>query len=232
MKKLFTIIMLLLTTMATAQTVRLDTIQAIPQTYIDVPVWVDFSDVKVGSLTLFVNYNIDTGTGDGSLYVLRFEEFKNVAPTMPSLHAMKVEGYDMIMITWVDLGNMSTSSLNGKLMDLVFFYAGGETDLIWNLTYSCLGDEGANYIQNVTYVNGYVSELDVTGVGVREMNKGVKMWMSNNCLNFNNVYEIIMYDVTGRIVLKETGNVMDVSHIKTGMYFVNVNGQVEKVIKY
>ena len=206
-----------------AQVVKLDSIQAIPNTYVDIPVWVDFSEHDVGSLTLFVNY--DTS-------VLEFEEFANVAETMPSLHAMKIEGYNMVMITWVDLGAMSTSSHKGKLMDLVFHYKGGETVLEWNKVYSCLGDAGANYIQGIQFVDGRISELDVTSV-IEPENRPL-FWPNpaTNTLYLDRAQDIEIFDMIGRMVLKDKGNIIDISDLKEGMYLIKTDSSMQRVVKY
>jgi len=218
--------------------IKLDSIQAKPNTTINIPMYVDFT-MGVGALDFYISYN-DT--------VLSFLGIEN--SVAKNIHGVKYPQGGLILIAWYaqDLVPLTNS---GKLLDLKFEYYGGETELkfllstnksLYTTIASRLETSGYSFVSNIRaepipsiFQNGYVSELDDTKV--YEISLDDFFVYPNPTKDYITIH--YKYPVDKVKIINNMGQIVgvynelniNVSNFKPGLYFVKIDNNTFKFIK-
>jgi hypothetical protein len=121
-----------------------------PNTQVNVPLNVDFSDITDGVSSFELVIDFDQS-------VLSYNSFIN--PALTNLSVTDVSS-SRISVSWLNPGS-NGSDLNGKLLDLVFDYSIGASDLSFVEELSSMGDNNGLDV-NVVYDDGSVTQDPAT----------------------------------------------------------------------
>lgn len=122
---------------------------------VNIPISADFSEVEtgVGSMTIYISYNPN---------VLEFNTIDNlnsafVEEVYTGGPFEKSDTLNYVLVAWYSVINPLT--INDVLFDLVFDYSGGYSDIKIDQSRCIISNAGAIPIIDITYKDGYVTEI-------------------------------------------------------------------------